>query len=363
MITKIKLCNFKCFQNIELELSKVNILSGINGVGKSTIIQSLLLLRQSYQKEELKKLCLNGKYVSLGDGIDILYEKAEQDCIQFEILNENNEVLKCYAEIEPKSDSFTCLSNVTADMNFTFLASDCVYLNALRIAPRKFYQMEPVKELQSKEYGIDGEFALQYLKEYGDKIIVEDQMILQDSENAALMNQVRLWMQQIAPSVEINVELNSALDISELRYEFVEGRYRTNAYRAINVGFGLTYVLPVVVAILSAKPGELVIVENPEAHLHPAGQTKMGELIALAGAAGIQLIVETHSDHVVNGLRRMVKNEKILPKETKLMFFYKDEEDGYKHKVIMPEIRQDGRLNYWPKGFFDEWDKALYELM
>ena len=89
----------------------------------------------------------------------------------------------------------------------------------------------------------------------------------------------------------------------------------------------------------------------------------MGELITLAGAAGIQLIVETHSDHVVNGLRRIVKNGKILPKETKLMFFYKDEEEGYRNKVIMPEIRKDGRLNYWPKGFFDEWDKALYELM
>lgn len=363
MITKIKLCNFKCFQNLELELGKVNILSGINGVGKSTIIQSLLLLRQSYQKEGLKKLCLNGKYVSLGDGIDILYEKAEQEYVRFEISNEKAEILECYAEIEPKSDNFSCLSNLTDDMNFAFLDAGCAYLNALRIAPRKFYQMEPIKELQSKEYGIDGEFALQYLKEYGDKIIVEDQMVVQDLENCTLMNQVRIWMQQIAPSVEINVELNDALDISELRYEFVEGRYRTNSYRAINVGFGLTYVLPVVVAILSAKPGELVIIENPEAHLHPAGQTKMGELIALAGAAGIQLIVETHSDHVVNGLRRVVKNGKIMPEETKLMFFYKDEEDGYTHKVIMPEIKPDGRLNYWPKGFFDEWDKALYELM
>ncbi len=57
MIAKIKLSNFKCFENLELELGKVNILSGINGVGKSTIIQSILLLRQSYQKESLNKIC------------------------------------------------------------------------------------------------------------------------------------------------------------------------------------------------------------------------------------------------------------------------------------------------------------------
>ena len=363
MIAKIKLSNFKCFENLELELSKVNILSGINGVGKSTIIQSILLLRQSYQKESLNKICLNGKYVLLGDGTDVLYEKAEQDYIKFEIFNEDGDRLECYAEIEAKNDNFICQNNLTSNMNFAFLDNKCIYLNALRIAPRKFYQMEPVKELKSKEYGIDGEFALQYLKQYGDEIIVEKAMVVQTLEKSTLMNEVRYWMQQITPSVEINVELNDALDISELRYEFVEGRYKTKSYRAINVGFGLTYVLPVVVAILSAKPGELVIVENPEAHLHPAGQTKMGELIALAGAAGIQVIVETHSDHVVNGLRRIVKEGNIRPKDTKLMFFYKDEEDNYKHKVVTPEIQKDGRLNYWPMGFFDEWDKALYELM
>ena len=362
MITKIRLSNFKCFQDLEIDLNKVNIFSGINGVGKSTVIQSILLMKQSYRKEGLKKLCLNGEYISLGDGIDVLYEKAEQEEIQFEFVNEKGETLVCSTEVEPKNDSFECQCHLEENMDFAFLDNRCVYLNALRIEPRKFYQMKSIKEVQGKEYGIDGQYALQYLKEYGDKIIVEKEMLMQNTENATLMNQVRLWMQQIAPSVEINVELNDALDISELRYEFVEGRYKSRAYRAVNVGFGLTYVLPVVVAILSAKPGELVIIENPEAHLHPAGQTKMGELIALAGAAGIQVIVETHSDHVVNGVRLMVKKSAIEPEEVKLMYFYKDEDEEYKHKVVVPEVKKDGRLTYWPKGFFDEWDKALYEL-
>lgn len=361
MITKIRLSNFKCFQSLELDLSYINILSGINGVGKSAIIQSILLMKQSYRKEGLKKLQLNGEYISLGDGIDVLFEKAEQDTFQLEFVNENGDMLVCKAEVEAESDTLECCCNLNEAVEFAFLHDRCVYLNALRIEPRKFYQMKSLKELQSKEYGIDGQFALQYLKEFGDKILVEKSMCL-DTENITLMNQVRLWMQQIAPAVEINVELNNALDISELRYEFVEGRYRSRSYRAINVGFGLTYVLPVVVAILSAKPEELVIIENPEAHLHPAGQTKMGELIACAGAAGIQLIVETHSDHVVNGVRLMAKKGYVQPEEIKLMYFYKDEEDGYKHKVVVPEVKRDGRLTYWPKGFFDEWDKALYEL-
>src|SRR5260370_36481781 len=87
----------------------------------------------------------------------------------------------------------------------------------------------------------------------------------------------------------------------------------SSEYGPTSVGFGITYALPIVVAVLSAHPGSLVIIENPEAHLHPRGQVKMGELLCQASAAGIQILIETHSDHVLNGIRLAVQARKNAP--------------------------------------------------
>lgn len=109
--------------------------------------------------------------------------------------------------------------------------------------------------------------------------------------------------------------------------------------------------------------GDLILLENPEAHIHPAGQRMLGELIAAAGAGGAQIIVETHSDHVINGIRLAVKNGKIAKEQTRIFFFYKDIQEGYEHKMACPEMDEDGRIDIWPEGFLDEWDHALMELL
>ena len=86
MIREVRIHNFKCFNQIILEMKNVNILTGINGMGKSTIIQSLLLLRQSYLKyNNMNGLYLNGRYVELGNAQDVLYEKAQEEIIGFRI--------------------------------------------------------------------------------------------------------------------------------------------------------------------------------------------------------------------------------------------------------------------------------------
>ena len=77
----------------------------------------------------------------------------------------------------------------------------------------------------------------------------------------------------------------------------------------------------------------------------------------------MQIIAETHSDHMITGVRLAVKNRQIPKSEVQLTYFYKDEGDNYEHKFVNPQILDDGRLDIWPDGFFDEWDKALYELI
>ncbi|MCK5523174.1 MAG: DUF3696 domain-containing protein [Thiomargarita sp.] len=174
--------------------------------------------------------------------------------------------------------------------------------------------------------------------------------------------QVEAWLNQISPGIRLNLTDNHRMDLINLQYSFP--KQRKAQYRATNVGFGITFVLPVIVALLSSSPGALVLLENPEAHLHPQGQAKMGELIARAASCGIQVVVETHSDHVLNGIRIAVHAGLLKPEEVNLHFFQRSNKpDDMGSEIISPKVNRDGRLDQWPDGFFDEWDKSLERLL
>ena len=363
MIREVRIHNFKCFNQIILEMKNVNILTGINGMGKSTIIQSLLLLRQSYLKyNNMNGLYLNGRYVELGNAQDVLYEKAQEEIIG---LGYRTDTVKHYFEYQYTADSdFLPISNgEQGELSSEIVDNHFSYLSAYRIEPKALYRITNEEDINNREFGNNGEFALQYLKLYGNEDIENKAVVIEDKLGETLSNQTRVWMDKISPGVSPNIILDTQLRTSEVRYEFVEGKIKTNSYKSVNVGFGITYVLPLIVAILSAKRGDLIIMENPEAHIHPAGQRILGELIARAGQVGVQIIAETHSDHMINGVRLAVKNRQIPKSEVQLTYFYKDEGDNYEHKFVNPQILDDGRLDIWPDGFFDEWDKALYELI
>jgi len=132
-------------------------------------------------------------------------------------------------------------------------------------------------------------------------------------------------------------------------------------HRAANVGFGLTYVLPILTAILSSAPGALLLIENPEAHLHPKGQSRMGELLARAASCGIQIIVETHSDHILNGIRLAVRNRKLASSDVQIHFFQRGEHDGV-IDVSTLRVDRNGSIDEWPDGFFDQSERDLMAL-
>ncbi|MEG1094995.1 MAG: DUF3696 domain-containing protein [Lactococcus sp.] len=89
----------------------------------------------------------------------------------------------------------------------------------------------------------------------------------------------------------------------------------------------------------------------------------MGELIAKACAGGVQIIVETHSDHLLNGIRLAVKRKDIDRSLIRLNYFYRYfEANKIVHTKSSPTILDNGGLSDWPEGFFDEWDKAIDEL-
>jgi predicted ATPase len=179
-----------------------------------------------------------------------------------------------------------------------------------------------------------------------------------------LLDQVASWIQQLSPGARLNAQRVKGTDEVQLFYEFV-GLARTsksNSYRPTNVGFGLTYSLPILVACLAAPTGSLLLIENPEAHLHPQGQVALGELLSFVAADGVQLVVETHSDHILNGIRLAVKGIKLPANDVALHFFTRSLKSG-ESEIQSPTVLPDGRLSNWPNGFFDQWDRSLDALL
>ena len=99
----------------------------------------------------------------------------------------------------------------------------------------------------------------------------------------------------------------------------------------------------------------MILIENPEVHLHPAGQALMGQFMADVARAGIQVLVETHSDHVLNGVRRAVKDGRFAADQVAINFFRTRSDDL--PQVLSPTLDDSGNIDDWPEGFFDQFDK------
>jgi predicted ATPase len=122
------------------------------------------------------------------------------------------------------------------------------------------------------------------------------------------------------------------------------------------MGFGITYALPIILAGLVAVEGGILVVENPEAHLHPAGQSRMGVFLAWLAGKGVQVIVETHSDHILNGMRRAIAQHSYISADSSILhFFSQSEDDEFGTNSVPLRFEANGSVSSWPKGFFDQY--------
>ena len=241
-----------------------------------------------------------------------------------------------------------------------------IYVNAERFGPRRSYQLSDAKARDS-DFGKNSEYAWSYLNFIDNIYSLEDNdprlgpMGDTESEGFSwlpMQDVVNQWLQDISPGVRLQLDEETEALITRFSFDRPGGT-RQGPYRAPNVGFGLSYVLPVVLALL-AEPGTLCLIENPESHLHPRGQTKLGELAARAAKAGVQVFVETHSDHFMDGVRIAARDGLIEPEEVAFHYF---ERQGGKAVVSSPQVDADGRLSEWPAGFFDQHEENLVRLL
>jgi predicted ATPase len=367
MIRSLRLINFKPYGNQLLKFRALTLLSGLNSTGKSSALQALLLLRQSYQQGLLQNtgLALNGDLVRIGTAQDAFYERAEQDYIGFEVVWKSK--IKgiwnfIYDPKKTKADVLNLSSELTNSEvhNSSLFSQKFHYLQAERIGPRPFNDISDYQVQRLGQLGTRGEYTAHFLLINEDKDIPNNQLSHPMAKSNDLRNQVEAWMREVSPGTRIKINPNPDMGLINLQYSYGD----SNPYRATNVGFGITYTLPIIVATLASPPGTLIILENPEAHLHPKGQAKIGELLALAASCGVQVVIETHSDHVLNGIRVAVHGGKLDPKDVQLHYFQRQEKEGQAFtEVVSPHIDRNGRIDQWPDGFFDEWDKSLEALL
>lgn len=377
MIDRIHLENFKASRNLNARLAPLTLLTGLNSSGKSSTLQAIAMLRQSYgTSTNTPSLMLSGDLVHLGHGRDILSEGAvtEDDVIAFEV-QENGINHRWACKSVPDSSELAFV--VTPQQLPSFIKSQHFqFLQADRVSPNTLYPQAPQHARSTGFLGAKGEYTADYLALNADKITSEKRSVALStlpvdqgllalvSPTNKLLDQVASWLQQLSPGARLNSQRVKGTDEVQLFYEFVglARTSRSNPYRPTNVGFGLTYSLPILVACLAAPPGALLLLENPEAHLHPQGQVALGELLSLVAADGVQLVVETHSDHILNGIRLAAKGTKLPATDVALHFFTRSLKTG-ESEVQTPSLQSDGRLSNWPKGFFDQWDKSLDALL
>ena len=211
-----------------------------------------------------------------------------------------------------------------------------------------------------RDLGAGGEYAWNFLNDRQNDLFSADDPRCGDRPGHRLLDAVDYWLQDVSPGAHLQLESVRAADAVIAGFTFDRpGDVATRRHRATNVGFGLSYVLPVVLALLSPR-GSLCLIENPEAHLHPRGQTRLAELAVRAATAGVQVFVETHSDHFMDGVRIAVRDGLIAPTDTAIHYF---ERDGGRTVVSSPTVDADGRLSRWPSGFFDQHDENLARLL
>lgn len=368
MITSISLTNFKCFKTLNLPLSALNVFAGTNGGGKSTVIQSLLALRQSWESDSLqrKRLQLNGALTELGTAGEVYCAEPNSEYLElaFESSRPGETINLKWLQSEGRAEENSLELEVAyaGDDQFELFLEPFNYLHAERIGPRKTFQIPPDEghPLRVGRYGENAPFILASGQR---QVTVANRALLMEGADGKIYPTVQyqwpLWMGRLFPGYAGESEIYSRAD--QVRLGLALQRKQTGQslfVRPTNTGFGVSFVLGVVVAGLVAKPGTVLLVENPEAHLHPKAQSGIGEFLARVAAGGAQVFVETHSEHVLNGMRRMVKQKNLKPGDVRLHYFA-NTQGKIEPTVTTIPVSSSGDISIWPEGFFDQLDQDL----
>lgn len=458
MLKNIRLSNYKCFNDSrDIEIKPLTVLCGVNSSGKSTIMKSLLTLKQTYENAgDKKSLILNSSYVKNGTCNDILYKRIENNfCISSNFIitkaskndyrsrseitafkniakmysnhqkiqeldlccksvfrkntneailieqnyeievrystgstiktvvsykkdrtkwdisisnfpNNNGEIIPtmelydvvCYFEnfrfvnlyvnlTTPQTDEVVYIVNnlCTISRYAGNLFNTFKYLTPLRVYPQRTY----LGEDDTIGVGIGGENTAQFLNDNGEKTFkgLPFGVLSKETSSKTLNEYVNLWMNYFGIG-SYNIQSNN--DIIRLNIE---------SDNIINVGFGVSQALPIIVSGLTMNIADTLFLEQPEIHLHPKAQMAMGDFLVSMAKAGKGVLVETHSDHIINRIVKRVMDGTIGCDEVAIYFVNNNQDGSTITKVEIDMIK--GIVNA-PQEFFTQFASELSEI-
>lgn len=316
MIRKIHVSALKSIRDLKVELSNLTLFVGTNSSGKSTLLQAILLLAQNSGEHE--GTGLNGKWISLGEFREVRNYYMSGQPISIKIWEDSQEVFSSVEFEEDKEhESYTVKCSLrNAKIQEAFKLH---YLSCHRIGANDIYAKNM---MGAKNFGIDGEYALAYLLKNEGMPIAEKIAVQHSNITNSLLDQVNYWLNYI---------VGTTMQITDLKKtNYLQVKYNNNPENAssdalycrpVNVGSGISYLISIIITCLGSEEDSVIIIENPEIHLHPKAQSRLCEFLYFTSQSGRQILLETHSDHIFNGIRAGVAEGNMKQEDISVNFF------------------------------------------
>jgi predicted ATPase len=412
-ITKITVAGYKSIREEQsIEIAPLTLLAGANSSGKSSIMQPLLLLKQTleatYDPGALKidgpivkftrisQLFFEGqgfqeRRFSIALGIDDVEFKADFEARRLSAIEiignawqQNNSVVTIVPGMNPNEINQSLLSLAKNPfLNELFLSIVRIQTNIINkhanaelsifrdrffldvasislMSAQKQKVSEPVEAIiyipglrgnPARDYGI-GSVGRTYpgtFENYTASIIAKWQQ-----DNPSNLQTLGKWLRELGLTSKVEAMPIDDTRV-ELRVAFSRRTVPIDRLGMVNiadVGFGVSQVLPVLVALLAARPGQLVYIEQPELHLHPRAQVAMAKILAEAAQRGVRVVAETHSSLLLTGVQTLVAEGSLEREKVKLHWFTRDEDSG-ETTIQSADLDETGAFGDWPEDFDD----------
>ncbi|MEM9275873.1 MAG: DUF3696 domain-containing protein, partial [Cyanobacteria bacterium P01_F01_bin.143] len=212
--------------------------------------------------------------------------------------------------------------------------SEIIHVPALRGLPERNY---PITGIGNKFPGTFDKYIASVIYFWS---ISKNNKLKELENNLTLLSLTNKVITEKVDDTQVEIRVGRILNNSEGSTDMVS---------IADVGFGVSQVLPVLVALLVAKPNQLVYIEEPEIHLHPRAQAELGNILADAAKRGVKIVVETHSDLLIRRIQSLVAEDKIDTDKVILHWFSRDEK-GFT-QITSTELDQAGAIGDWPEDF------------
>lgn len=376
MLQAIELRNFKCYEALDLPCSALTVLTGYNAAGKSTALEALLLLAQGLRTvANEQKLPLNGDLVRLGSERDVLRHGIADPHFTLGVRSEDERIRWTFGSqmagssgivplraleywqrggggaVNPQEPERIWPACGEAESPLAFAVRDAAHVGAAHgVLPSSFSVPKKASRLAG-DVGDADEFAPHWYVECADEDIDPDRRHSQGISGTARA-QVDAWLSELFPGARTRAD--------RLSPDAIRLSFRPNSTSPwacpVNAGSGLSAVLPILIALLTRERGSIVVLDCPESHLHPRSQSAVGRFLGQMAGAGLQILVETHSEHVLNGIRLAVRDGHVQPKGVALHFVG---QGGVAGRVTTLAVDKNGAVSDWPEGFFDQAEEDL----